>query len=588
MIGRGVALLTLVALTPPALVAWRGGADLDVGLWRLSWFELTGCGIALIGTLLWLCAPTPRGTQARLGSGLALACFAGVAAISWTGGVETDWISLRTPGRPALIGGIGVALALWRSPRELLPGLTGRISLAALGLVAGTLLLVGTEHADRRDLIERMSLSRPDVQSRDVILIVVDTLRADVLGVYGAEPSPSPFIDRLAEQSVVFELAVSQAPSTLPSMASMMTSLHPSAWRGPFGPAETILPPDLPNVATLFREAGYVTAGFQKNPWLRPGTGFERGFDVYELVGGDRAEDRSGEQLVDAVLRWAAVIADQRRSGCSTPFFLYVHFMEPHIDYRPPPDFFPAEARDYRGPFDTSAGSLHALSDSPSGPEPADVEQMKRLYRSEVAYLDSQVARLHDELAASDLWTKDSVVVLMADHGEQFGEHGQFEHGDIHLENIHVPLIIRAPGKAPRRVHQTVRLLDVAPTLIELASLEELPQGEGRSLVAALLGEVLPSVPAVTEQRGNRRVTATRYSLLERDGQTLLFDLRADRDETHDLAEALPGEVRALRQVLSAHSDRGGRVVETRSLPPVGVDRRTREALRALGYLGEP
>jgi arylsulfatase A-like enzyme len=154
-----------------------------------------------------------------------------------------------------------------------------------------------------------MAAERPARRGTDVIFVLVDSLRADALGAYGAKPSPSPFLDALAEGAVRFELAIAQAPWTLPSVWSLMTSLHPSTVdpenRGASSRRALGLRPDarVARLAAQLRASGWHTAGFQKNPLLSPGSGLELGFDVYESVEGDRAELHSAAQLVDAALR---------------------------------------------------------------------------------------------------------------------------------------------------------------------------------------------------------------------------------------------------------------------------------------------
>jgi arylsulfatase A-like enzyme len=452
----------------------------------------------------------------------------------------------------------------------------------------------GALAADARDLALRIAAPRAaSAPGTDVIFVLVDTLRADFLGCYGAAPSPSPAIDALAARSVFFERAFAQASWTFPSVAALMTSRHPSRLGLLEPPDPTrgnglpVVPDGPPRLAELLRARGFHTAAFYKNPFLEPGSGFERGFEVYEHVGGDGADGHSGGQLVSEALRWARALADARARGDQAPFFLYLHFMEPHIDYQPPAEFVPEEARAYRGPQDGSARKLHRARRG-SGFTPADVAYLRAMYRGDVAYLDTQIARLREELTRLGLWRDDTLFVFTADHGEQFGEHGDWEHGDMHVENVHVPLFLHGPRLAARRVPDVVRLVDVTPTLLALEGLPPLADAEGRSLSPLLRGDALPTLPAVSELGWRWRVTDDPFSLVIEGDQHELYDLRADPGEKQDLAASDPATVARLRAFLDAH-EAAGRSAAGGSGAAVGrpLDDRMREQLKALGYLGE-
>src|SRR4029453_4278446 len=279
-------------------MAFRGGADLDlVAGWRVSWFERAGLAIALAtASAAWLFA-AKGGLARRAAATLAAFQCLVVGLVAWSGGFQLGTLSVRHTISPALIGAGLLGLA-W------LPGVGGAARPAKLRLTArvllppaaGAPLLAAALRARPLDLARRMALARPARLGTDVIFVVVDTLRADALGVYGAKPSPSRFLDGFAAGAVRFELAVAQAPWTLPSMWSLMTSLHPSTLdpenRGAASRRSLRLRPDarVARLAAQLRAGGWHTAGFQKNPILEPGSGLELGFDVYELVGGDRAE----------------------------------------------------------------------------------------------------------------------------------------------------------------------------------------------------------------------------------------------------------------------------------------------------------
>jgi arylsulfatase A-like enzyme len=593
MLARPLAALAIALLAAPCAIAFAGGADLDLvaGL-RVSWFERAGFGIAL-GTALaaWLLRPKDGLVWQVAATLAAFQCLV-VGLVAWGGGFEVGTLSVRHAISPALIGA-GFLGAAWLrgvrpAGRPTLPAAAARLVLPA---AAGALLLVAALRADRADLERRMAAERPARRGSDVIFVLTDTLRADALGVYGAKPSPSPFLDELAAGAVRFERAVAQAPWTLPSVWSLMTSLHPSTLdpenRGSAHRRALGLKPDarVARLAAQLRASGWHTAGFQKNPLLSPGSGLELGFDVYEAVGGDRAELHSAAQLVNAALHWAGTFADVRERGLASPFFLYVHFMDPHINYQPPPAFVPPEAQDYDGPVDGTARSIHALLERPEGPRPSDVAQMRALYRGEVTYLDAQVRRLFGSLRELGLWTDRTLVVFVADHGEQFGEHGGYEHGDVYVENVHVPLWLRGAGLEPRSVPDVVRLVDVAPTVLDLLGVAGLPAAEGRSLAALLHGLPLDPVAAITEYGARARVTDRRFSLVRSEEGVQLFDLSVDPGEKTDLSGALPMQVAELEGALAAHDTRERRFSPDGVLLGRTLDPETREALEEMGYL---
>ncbi len=596
MFARPLAALAIALLVPPSVVALAGGADLDLvaGL-RVSWFERVGFATALATALAaWLFQA--KGAFAWQVAAL-LASFQSliVGLVAWGGGFQVGTLSVRHAITPALIGAVLLAAATLRGVRPAgRPGALAFALRAAGPPAVGALLLVAAFRADRGDLERRIAAARPARQGADVILVLADTLRADALGAYGAKPSPSPFLDELAASAVRFELAIAQAPWTLPSVWSLMTSLHPSTLdpenRGAASRRALGRSPDarVARLVARLQASGWHTAGFQKNPMLSAGGGLELGFEVYEPVGGDRAKLHSAGQLVSAALRWGESFARLRRRGLASPFFLYLHFMDPHIDYQPPPSFVPPEARDYDGPVDGTASSIHALLKHPEGPRPSDVAQMRALYRGEVNYLDVQLRRLFTRLRALGLWTDPTLVVFVSDHGEQFGEHGGYEHGDIHVENVHVPLWFRGAGLESRSVPDVVRLVDVAPTLLELLGLPPLPAAEGRSLVPLLHGHPLAPQPAITEYGQRMRVTDRRFSLVRSDDGAELYDLSVDPGEKSNLAAALPAAVSGLEAALAAHDTRERPLAADGWLRGRTLDPGTRKALEEMGYLRRP
>jgi arylsulfatase A-like enzyme len=333
----------------------------------------------------------------------------------------------------------------------------------------------------------------------NIIVILVDTLRRDRLTPYGYRRETSPEIGRrLAAAGTVVEEAYSAAPWTLPSVVALMTGRYPGELLGADLSAYGI-PAGITPLAERLARAGYETAGFLANPTMHVGAGFERGFDTFYAPPADiEWLRRHADDLNRHALPWLAAYQDQEQ-----PFFLYLHYIDPHDPYENPEtagNHSPFEG-EYRGPVagdwvnGVYTGKL-ALPDPPR-----DLAHLSALYDSEVHYVDHAIgevlAALRPEVLAHTL------VVLTADHGEELLDHGGWKHGQtLYEEQIHVPLIVRWDGRVPagRRLPGTVRLLDVAPTLAAAAGAPPDPGWEGLDLLPALTeGARLAARPAFAE-----------------------------------------------------------------------------------------
>jgi len=600
---RWIAAGLVAFLLPPAWVAAQGGADLD-GPWgiRLSWYAQLGPLLALAAGLLFSSLGAAAGRLRAGLAGLALLQIAVVAWVTWAGPIRTDWLSVSDTVRPA---GIALALTLLAGIGQRAPRAGGeswvRLAPAALALGLGLALTWVVPELDRRHLNAQLE-SAPAVSAGthldtlpsaspppDVILILVDTLRADALGSYGASPSPSPFLDELLERAVVFERVFATAPWTFPATASLLTGRYPShldpVFRGgPYKDERPLprIPDGVPRLAVELKRAGYRTAGVQKNPFLGPGSGVEIGFDVYEMVGGDRAEQNAGAQITGAALRIAAGAAELRKRGDGAPFLLYLHYMDPHADYRPPDEFLSEASRAGLELADGSARSVKRLRRREATADDPAVNQLRELYRDEVRFLDHQLARLAQGLERLGMW-QDAVLVLTADHGEQFGEHGTFEHEDLHVENLHVPLAIAAPGLAAGRVPSLASGVDLAPTLVSLLGLPALEDTDGRDLFGKPDPTGLQRV-IISEFGDEQRATTEKHALLKRPDAVELFETASDPTETRNRASDQPRTAAELRTALATHDARVPSPPSQQPTPPP-VDETTREALEALGYL---
>ena len=600
-----------------------GGADWTVDkTLRFSWYSEPAAFVLLLGSLL---AISRTARPHRLSDPLrlaAVALFAVSSAILWTGGVRLAFVSMRSPDASAWLGAAALAAAFWGSWLPARPPSPTHFTAALVVGIGLTLCIVEADRLKTQESIHAAAkrhaeLAQSDAGSADrppidTVWIVVDTLRADAIGAYRRSealarrtsplfrsiPTHTPNIDALATRGVVFERVMSTSPWTLPAMMSAMTSLYPSTTdpdgRGRARTADDLigLDPSVPTWIDQLRSAGYHAVGFQKNPFLGTHSGFPERFDAYRQVGGDRAEKESGAQLVRAALRWAdefdAWRSRQDGREETMPYLLYLHFMEPHVDYTAPQKWWSPEALAYRGPATGNARDLSDLIAADGPVAPQDRQQLARLYSAEVAYVDQMIGELIDGLRDRHLLDEQTLIALIADHGEQFGEHGQWVHGDVHRENIEVPWILAGAGLSPLRLTEVASVLDLAPTLLDLVGVEALPFAEGRSRGPSLrrveANIPVESEPTVTEYGSITRIVQDAWVLIDRGTSGVqLFDTETDPREEHDVSGEHPEVVQRLHAGINRHR---ARPVSTGVRPSMEVEvaPETRRALRALGY----
>ncbi len=382
-----------------------------------------------------------------------------------------------------------------------------------------------------------------------VIVYLVDTLRADHTGVYGYARDTTPQLDAFARDAVVFEQAVAHSSWTKPSVASLMTSLLPGQHeavqlRDPLDERHVTL-------AEMLRAKGYATSAAVANAVIfLPGSRFEQGFDVFVGLHGQSghpSKDVEAAVVVDQALR----LLDARRG---LPTFLYVHTMDPHVPYSPP------------APFDRKY-EPHPLAGHPGidprtdFKEPLDREILIAQYDGDVAYGDQEFGRFVRELRARGLYD-DALVVFLADHGEEFLDHGQWLHGrSVFDELIRIPLLVKFPGGrwAGKRVSEQVQEVDVLPTVLKSQGLPvpEPPAIAGRPLQPVLEGRGTGERPAVSEisHRGfvahGLRTARDKYvQRFSPQSDELYFDLARDAREQQDRLPEARERVRALRAQL--------------------------------------
>ncbi len=432
----------------------------------------------------------------------------------------------------------------------------------ALGLLAALSALAGCRRG--------ASAPRPDV-----VLITLDTLRPDFLGFLGHPRETAPFLARLAQRSVVCAGALSTSSWTAPATASLLSGLYPdrhglqrgllAQLRSTAGGAAQ-LPPDrmraaAETLAERLAAEGYRTFGLSSNPNVDAILGLDEGFQRFECRWG-----ASAEELAQVLTDWEPELAEGR------PSFVYLHFNDVHAPYQP------------RAPWYV--------------PEPGASPDARQAYASEISYVDRVLAGLFARFG----WERDAVVMVVSDHGEEFGEHGGTGHGfSLHAELNRVLLMFRSPhaGFAPARVDAPVSLVDCLPTLLELAGLSSPAGLDGRSLA----GLGAPARRADSERalarrtllahrvsdRGKRELWAASdgdWKLIAGpgDGPVALYDLRADPGETLVLADPHRAEAEHLGRALQALR------LRARSQPPaesgqLALDPRLEAELRRLGYV---
>ena len=381
--------------------------------------------------------------------------------------------------------------------------------LLALGMAASCAPANGGgagAHAPQENADSQAASRRPHV-----LLISLDTLRADRLGAYGYSRPTSPWLDHLAEESVLFTDAVAPSSKTATSHMSMFTGLHPGSHgvRNTYSEAGLAVSPQRPLLAERFQEAGYLTAGFTGGGMMSGELGFARGFAHYDDsgAGADRVFARAKTWITQAL---EEAVDDE------TPLFLLLHTYEVHDPYTPPAE---VAARfvdpNYAGGIDATrveypedasetwktdpefyAGVQERFWGGFDGREAADMQHISNLYDAGIAYTDQLLGEFAAWLYTTEI-AEDLLIVVTSDHGEAFGEHGQLSHQSVHRQVMHVPLIVRLPSSDPRRaqragsrVDRTVLGVDLTPSLIELAGLEPIPDVQGTSWVPALVGEL--------------------------------------------------------------------------------------------------
>jgi arylsulfatase A-like enzyme len=420
-------------------------------------------------------------------------------------------------------------------------------------------------------------------------MYLIDTLRADHLGCYGYPKPTSPHIDAFAKEATLFVHPVAQSSWTRASIASIFTGLRPLE-HGTIGRDDS-LSPEAVTLAELLRESGYDTLGLTTNGNVAPSVAFDQGFRTYELIGPAAGEIPAASiDLSQQAFTWLAQIEAQR------PLFLFLHTVAPHGPYTPPQPFrdqFAAHVTD------TSIGAGKMLKDLHASriPNPSSLrDDLIALYDAEIASDDARFGGLVAELKRLDLYDS-AMIIVVSDHGEEFADHGWWEHGrTLFEEQLRVPLIIKFPNGrgAGRRTTATAQHIDILPTILEQAGVAVPALLPGRSLAGTLNGSFDGSVAAMSYLNldGNEfdSTVQDRWKLIRQHRQsygnplpkTELFDLARDPGEQQNLVDEDPVRVGYLKTLARAATTE-----ESRRLRPkrAVLSESVKEHLRALGYL---
>jgi choline-sulfatase len=413
-------------------------------------------------------------------------------------------------------------------------------------------------NACRHNEAKRAALAPRDA---NILLVTLDTTRADHLSCYNPHGAKTPQLDALAARGVLFTHAVAQAPLTIPSHACIMTGSYPPVHkvRDMDG---FVLDKSHPTIASLTQGAGFRTAAFVGSRVLAKHFGLSQGFDTYDDdMGADKEEAKLPGDFPE---RRAGVVTDRAldwlKENGQSKFFLWVHYYDPHAPYDPPEPF------------------KHLYAKNP--------------YDGEIAYMDEQVGRLLTGLDQLAL-TSSTLIIAVGDHGESLGEHGEATHGIfLYDATLHVPLIVAGPDVPRGKVlDDQVRSIDLHPTVMEFLHMASSPEAQGVSL--------WPLIQHGTHVRSNYSYAETLHprtsmgwselTAMRTDGWKLilaphpeLYDLQHDPGETQNLIANHPAEANQLQKMIG---EAAGTQAKTEKVTPSPVDERTRRELESLGYV---
>jgi len=428
---------------------------------------------------------------------------------------------------------------------------------------------------------------------RSLILVSIDTLRADHLGVARHVNDATPYLDVLAAEGLVFDQLVSPAENTLIAHGTLFTGLSPAAHGAQWAGDGRVLAPAARTLAEDLREAGFQTAGFAAHgDWLNAAFGMDRGFEVFH------SEYRGAEDVLAEAEHWLGGVDPAR------PFFLFIHLFDAHSDsgprpYEAPEGFAGLFTAEYTGPLADwnalpAAGSafLQGVMDNGLKLEAPERLLLRNQYDEGLRAVDASFGRF---LQRIEPWRPTTWVAVTSDHGEEFGEHGRYLHSSLHDEVLHVPWLLAPPRLdagvlgPPRHVAEQVRLMDLRPTLVGLLGLPPAARTQGEDLSAWLSGDAgdCPAGPALGYHSVLR---SDGYKLLVEAQGLRLYDLTKDPDELLDLAaepaqaERLEAMRAELHRLARLDTELATLIQNEAPAPAPDLQASYDERLQALGY----
>jgi arylsulfatase A-like enzyme len=424
----------------------------------------------------------------------------------------------------------------------------------------------------------------------NILFLMLDTLRADHLSGYGYERETTPILDAFAKENLKAAFAMTAAPWTPASVASMLTGLYPSS-HGMMPPnnrdlalqGTARLSQDLKLLPEILKEAGYTTAGVSPNPWITKQFGYAQGFDQFHFISREPANKitESGREILEG---W-------EKTSLKDPFFLYLHFLDPHDPYEPPSDY----ASKFQG----------SLSKSPFTYSD-EMQNLINLYDAEIAFLDQELGKFFEYLKQKKLYD-DLVIVIVSDHGEQFMEHGDKAHGfKLFNEEVHIPLLLKTGRKNDqgRIINETVSTIDIMPTILDRVGLQKPENIPGVSLLdenalksrRGVMSEIRKKydMKSITDLPGNRLIMDVEFDSENPDPKKSLENWVAPRilglfSAKQEYACMQPvqnkGLEAKLRGAFSEIHTSALKTLVSQTTPGEKIKDETLEQLKSLGYL---
>lgn len=449
-------------------------------------------------------------------------------------------------------------------------------------------------------------LSKPSAHTgrpvKNVLLIVIDTLRADALSCYGGRRISTPHIDRLAADSILFEKAFAPAPWTIPTVASIMTGVSPLVHMAKH--KESVLPDVLPTLAEYMGQAGYLTQAIGSNPMLVR-KNFSKGFMSYNFFPKRQDPSLCGKflsKLAPKKFGYASttdltqLAIDWLNPNADNDFFLLVYYYDPHVPYTPPTEYTPD-----RKPPQGMGTSFSAHVSARSGYLPLTLEQrewVRALYDSEVSYVDDNVGLLLDHLKKLKIYD-DTLIILTSDHGEEFWEHDGYEHGHtLYNELLSVPLIIKLPGSSLKTtLSQPILIESIMPTILDLCRIDYNRDYISRgSLVPTWSANpntdnvepIVSTAPLYYEDRISVIFNGLKYIRSLVTGRQEFYNLAEDPAESINIARTSASEIKKANEILNKHQS-SAENLKKHYLIEKGrqkeLDPETRRQLKSLGYV---